>query len=343
MKNKIKWIILIALALPILWCGWQWLSIHQENIEFKSGNLVIRGTLLSPRFSKKAPGVVLVHGSGQTSRKTTMLYAWIFASQGYAALSFDKRGVGKSDGGENEWREFSLDDLATDAAAGYRFLESRKNIDSQCIGYFGLSQGGWVVSLAANQFKSPAFLIMVSASVSTIAEDRIYGREVQIRHAGFAEDDIKIAIELIKLDHQVTRTGKDFDKLLATFERYREAAWFRDVYPDLLPLPINDVHREWERKILDFDPRPYLKNIKSPVLWIFGDPELDRFSPVKLSISRLKEAQSFGMPYQIIQIDKVGHTLELESGNNVQTFVQIRLPLIYKIFNWLNVQTNHPN
>ncbi len=227
MKNKIIWIILVAIALPALWCGWKRHSIHQEEVEFKSGNLVIRGTLLSPRFGIKAPGVVLVHGSGQTSRKSTMLYAWIFASQGYAALSYDKRGVGKSDGGENEWREFSLNDLAADAAAGYRFLESRTNIDSKCIGFFGASQGGWVVSIAANQVESPAFLIMVSASVSTIAEDRIYGREAQIRHAGFGEDDIKKAIELIRMDHQVTRTGKDFEKLSATFERYREAAWFR--------------------------------------------------------------------------------------------------------------------
>jgi pimeloyl-ACP methyl ester carboxylesterase len=343
MKNKIIWIILVALALPALWCGWKRISIHSEDIEFKSGNLVIRGTLLSPRFGIKAPGVVLVHGSGQTSRKSTMLYAWIFASQGYAALSYDKRGVGKSDGGEYEWREFSLKDLATDAAAGYRFLESRTNIDSKCIGFFGASQGGWVVSIAANQVKSPAFLILVSASVSTIAEDRIYGREAQIRHAGFGEDDIKKAIERIRTDHQVTRTGKDFEKLSATFERYREAAWFREVYPDLQPLSIDDAHREWERKILDFNPQPNLKNIKTPVLWIFGDPELDRFSPVKLSMSRLKEAQSFGMPYRIIQIDKVGHTLELESGNNVQTFVQIRLPLINKMFNWLKVQTNRPN
>ncbi len=343
MKNKLIWIILIVLALLTLWCGWKRMSIHLENIEFKSGNLVIRGTLLSPRFDKKAPGVVLVHGSGKTSRESTMLYAWIFASQGYASLSYDKRGVGKSEGGENEWREFSIDDLAADAAVAYKFLQSRTNIDSKCIGYFCLSQGGWVVSLAANRVKSPAFLIMASASLSSIAEDRIYGQEAQIRHAGFGEDAIKKGIELMKLDHQVTRTGKGYENLLGAFDRYREAAWFHNIYPDPHPLPADDAHREWERKILDFDAQPYLRNMKTPVLWIFGDPELDRFSPVRLSISRVKEAQSLGMPYQIIQIDKVGHTLELESGNIVQTILQIRLPLIHKMFYWLKMQTNRQN
>lgn len=93
---------------------------------------MIRGTLLTPRFTDQTPAVVLVHGSGETSRKSTLLYAWMFASQ-----------------------------------------------------------GAWVVSLAATQVDSPAFLIMESASVSTVAEDRRFGREAQVRHAGF--DDKAVA------------------------------------------------------------------------------------------------------------------------------------------------------
>jgi pimeloyl-ACP methyl ester carboxylesterase len=338
LKNKYLWITLVILALPALWCSWKLLSISQENIEFKSGNLVIRGTLVSPRFSKSLPAVVLVHGSGPTSRKSTILYAWIFASQGYAALSYDKRGVGKSDGGENEWQEFILDDLAADAAEGYRFLQSRSNIDSEHIGFFGASQGGWVVSIAASHVESPAFLIMASVSFSTIAEDRLHGREAQTRHEGFGEDAINQAIELLKLDHQVTRTGKEYEKLMAAFGQYHDSAWLKSIYPNLQPLPVDDVHREWERKILDFDPQPYLKKIKAPVLWIFGDPELDRFSPVNLSISRVKQAQTSGMPYKIIQIDKVSHTLKIDGSSEFRSFVQIKIPLLWKLFHWLDEQ-----
>ena len=113
--------IFAILALLALGAGWVWLSTEQEEVAFQSGDITIRGTLLSPRFGREAPGVVLVHGSGQTSRNSTMLYAWIFASQGYAALAYDKRGVGQSEGGSNEWDEFSVGDLASDAAAGYRY------------------------------------------------------------------------------------------------------------------------------------------------------------------------------------------------------------------------------
>jgi len=79
--------IFAILALLALGAGWVWLSTEKEEVAFQSGDITIRGTLLSPRFGREAPGVVLVHGSGQTSRNSTMLYAWIFASLGYAALA----------------------------------------------------------------------------------------------------------------------------------------------------------------------------------------------------------------------------------------------------------------
>ncbi len=123
--------IFAILALLALGAGWVWLSTDQEEVASQSGDITIRGTLLSPRFGREAPGVVLVHGSGQTSRNSTMLYAWIFASQGYAALAYDKRGVGQSEGGSNEWDEFSVGDLASDAAAGYRYLQSLIEVDPE--------------------------------------------------------------------------------------------------------------------------------------------------------------------------------------------------------------------
>jgi len=76
--------------------------------------------------------------------------------------------------------------------------------------------------------------------------------------------------------------------------------------------------------------------VKSPVLWVFGDPALDRFSPVNLSLNRVEQAKASGMPYDILQIDNVGHTLELEGDRDIQTLVQVRVPLIWKMFRWLD-------
>ena len=149
------------LALFAVGASWVWLSTMQEEVAFESGNITIRGTLLSPRFGSGAPGVVLVHGSGQTSRKSTMLYAWIFASQRYAALAYDKRGVGKSEGGSNEWSEFSLDDLASDAAAGYRYLQSRKTVDPKRVGFFGAVKHDLALNIQTAAFVTITAVLML--------------------------------------------------------------------------------------------------------------------------------------------------------------------------------------
>ena len=61
-----------------------------------------------------AAPVVLIHGSGEEDRGGLRSYAKIFVRNGYAALIYDKRGVGKSGGDPDAWRRFSFDDLAGD-------------------------------------------------------------------------------------------------------------------------------------------------------------------------------------------------------------------------------------
>lgn len=77
-----------------LWGSWLWVSVTEEAVEFRSGDLVLSGTLLSPRWEDATPAIVLVHGSGEVMRKSLVLYAWLFAVKGYAALAYDKRGLG---------------------------------------------------------------------------------------------------------------------------------------------------------------------------------------------------------------------------------------------------------
>ena len=40
-------------------------------------------------------------------------------------------------------------------------------------------------------------------------------------------------------------------------------------------------------------------------------------------------------PYDIIQFDFAGHTLELEGGHSVRSLVEHRLPMIRRVFAWL--------
>ena len=325
---------LLVLAIAVV--AWARFSVVSEEVAYRSGALTLRGTLLTPRGGEPSPAVVLVHGSGQVSRKSMLAYAWIFALHGHAALAYDKRGVGESDGPADAWRAFSFDDLAHDAVAGYRFLQARPDIDARRVGFFGASQGGWVVALAAHRVQRPAFMIMASASLSTVAEDRLHGRMAQVRHAGFDARAARDAVALLRLDHAVTRTGRGYDELVRALAAHAHVPWYREVYGSAPPIPPAHPARRWERTVLDFDPQPLLAAQRAPVLWIFGDPALDRFSPVALSVARVRAAAGRGMPYALHEIPGAGHTLELEGRSAMQTMLQARLPLVLAIFDWLD-------
>ncbi|MGL5849811.1 MAG: alpha/beta hydrolase [Phycicoccus sp.] len=326
--------VLLGLVVLAGAAGWVHVSTRQEEVAFASGDLTLRGTLFRPRFDGDAPAIVMVHGSGQTSRKSMLANAWTFAALGYAVLVYDKRGVGASDGGPTEWELFDLDDLANDAAGAYDYLRSRPDVDRDRIGFLGANQGAWVVSLAANRVEEPAFLVMASASVATVAEDRLDGRRAQLLHLGYSEAEAARAVDLLRLDHQVTRTGQGHGRLVAAVDCARDAPWFEEIYPEGGVLPADDPHRRWERTVLDYDPRPQLATIESPVLWMFG--ELDRSSPVALSVPRVQEARRAGRPYEIIVVEGADHDLEIEGGNPLETIVTARIPLVWQTKTWLD-------
>ena len=86
-----------------------------EQVRFASGEIELAGTLHLPTGARPAPGIVLIHGSGEEDRGALRHFATLLSSNGFAALAYDKRGVGRSEGDPDAWRRFSFTDLAADA------------------------------------------------------------------------------------------------------------------------------------------------------------------------------------------------------------------------------------
>src|SRR5579863_6992940 len=130
---------------------------REESVRFASGNLMLAGTLILPAGPPRYPAVFLFHGSGRQARDRSTA-RW-FAEQGFAALTYDKRGVGESTG---DFRAGPFMDLCDDGLAALEYLKSRKEIDARHIGVWGLSQGGWLGPLAASRSSDISFVIAVS-------------------------------------------------------------------------------------------------------------------------------------------------------------------------------------
>ena len=125
--------------------------MRQFDVRFRSGKATLAGTLTIPPGAGPHPGVVYVSGSGDTLREEAQWLQGLFVARGIAVLAYDKRGIGQSGG--TYTGSLASDDtirtLAGDAAAAARFLAAQNDIDPKHVGFYGLSQGGWIIPQAA--------------------------------------------------------------------------------------------------------------------------------------------------------------------------------------------------
>lgn len=98
--------------------------------------------------------------------------AQLLANDGFAVLTYDKRGTGKSGGvfqDGDDVAAFTL--LAEDAAAGLRVVGGHPRLKGVPAGLIGISQGGWVAPIAASRSPDTAFMVLWSGPVCTLGEE----------------------------------------------------------------------------------------------------------------------------------------------------------------------------
>ncbi len=172
---------------------------------YPSRGIDLAGSLYLPAGSGRHPAVVLVHGSGRVNRHGHSAAAEYFASHGFVALSYDKRGVGSS-GGEYVGVGIRnsaqvLPELAADALAGVRFLRSHDRVDPSRIGLVGFSQAGWIIPIAAAQSQDVAYTAIVSGPTVTVGEEIFYSRlSGDGRGVGSGLDEEEISKRLTSYD-----------------------------------------------------------------------------------------------------------------------------------------------
>jgi pimeloyl-ACP methyl ester carboxylesterase len=158
------------------------LDVHQFEVRFPNGRTTLAGTLTIPPGSSPHPAVVYVSGSGDTLREESHWLDGLFVSHGIAVLAYDKRGIGQSGGlypGEFA-SEQTIATLAGDAAAAARFLAAQTGIDKTRVGFYGISQGGWIIPQAAVRAKDVvSWALIESGPTVTQGESDNYAGLVQ--------------------------------------------------------------------------------------------------------------------------------------------------------------------
>ena len=289
-----------------------WVEIEKrEEVRFPSGNLRLTGTLIAPTTGGKYPAIILVHGSGPENREHMLPFARPLIRRGIAVLGYDKRGVGESTG---DWKTASFDDLATDVVAAFDYLKTRGDVDRAQIGLLGASQAGWIMPAAAVRAKDIAFLISVSCAGVPAAETTIDHAEREMTASGMKPETVADIIALMKLQYEFARTGKGWEQYAAA--RAKLAARMGPP-PDTFPGSPDHPQFEVIRRSYLYDPAPTLRQLRTPVLALFG--ELDNnILPSKNRDAWEAAMKAGGNPdYTLRVLPRANHEMfEARVGNN---------------------------
>jgi fermentation-respiration switch protein FrsA (DUF1100 family) len=113
----------------------------RQDVEFKSGADTVRGWLYTPDEGQGPfPTIVMAGGWCYVKELVQPHYAQMYADAGLAALLFDYRNFGASDGGRRQHIDptWQIEDYKN----AISYAESRDDVDADRIGVWGLSYSG---------------------------------------------------------------------------------------------------------------------------------------------------------------------------------------------------------
>src|SRR6266550_7656559 len=130
----------------------------REAVTFRSGDGSCAAWLYEPDDLEPHPVVVLGHGLGGVKSQRLSAFAERFAASGIAALAFDYRHFGESDGHPRQ--VVNIRRQLEDWTSAVQYVRERKDLDKQRVALWGTSfAGGHVHVIAA---RDPAVAAMVA-------------------------------------------------------------------------------------------------------------------------------------------------------------------------------------
>ena len=315
---------------------------RDEEVVFRDGDTTLAGMLIAPAKPGPHPAIVLLHGSGPLTRHSFGPWPRFFNSLGMAVLVFDKRGTGASTGVRLDAstgapatlssRSYP-NDLVDDALAALRFLQHRPEIDPKQIGFWGSSEGGMLATQVAARAGDVAFAIDSSGFMGPLWETLLYQAGALAKGRGAPASEVDETIAFTRLWMEVARTGKGYDEFLT-----RRQALIASGRSSLLSYEsanftsLEQMRWVWDH-ILAFSPLPALRNVKVPVLGIWG--EADPLTDAPKAARAMRDALSKGGNRDVTVkiVPNAGHSLMETSrkGMAPEVFGYLRQWLVARV------------
>ncbi|MFL9843004.1 alpha/beta hydrolase family protein [Flavobacterium rhizosphaerae] len=262
---------------------------YEENVTFKNdkAGITLAGTLTLPKKEGNFPAVILISGSGAQDRNSELLdhkpflvLADYLTRNGIAVLRYDDRGTAESTG---DFATATSQDFATDAAAAYMYLKTRKEVNPKKIGLMGHSEGGLIAPLVASENAGVAFVVMLAGPA--IAGDEI----LMLQNYMIGKADNMPEEELTKLGktnrkiYDLVKQENDIPtlktKLKAVYDTESKALFISKGIPasrvdEYIDAQVDGLASPWYINFIKYNPAPALEKVKCPILALYGEKDL---------------------------------------------------------------------
>lgn len=290
-------------AEPTPWAVASEVAVEARAITIEHAGARLAGTLYRPAGPAPRAAVIALHGA-QVPLRTAPLYRHllqILPRLGIAVFLYDRRGSGASTSGGAAAGNFEL--LAADAAAVLAHLKREPGLDPRRIGFWGLSQGGWLALLAAKKAPDAAFTIAASAPMAAADVQMNFAVANVLRIQGQPQAVIDRAIEARQAVDDAVRGRRPRSEAVAAEAAIAREPWYRDTW-----LRGNLDDPEWRQQISN-DPLAALAGSRVPTLLIYG--QADPWVPVGASLAALGR-QASALPQVTVRvIDGADHAMML--------------------------------
>lgn len=291
MKKRYKLLISI-LFIFLLVAG---VFIYENDYAMKEKDVTIRtdqgnlaGFVALPE--EKNEGVVIfVHGDGAQNATQDGGYKPLmerFAKQGYASVSWDKLGVGKSTG---NWLDQTMDERAQEVEEVMEWAENQEDINTEKIILWGASQAGWVIPKVQQEREDVTASILVGPAINWLRQGA-YNTTEEMKSEGKTEDEIMRVLNNDKKESDLIRAG-------ASYENYIE-----ETADDSL----SEERYVFVQKNITADATEDIEKIESPVHIVLAENDLnvDSNETEKTYKQLLPESQ-----LTVRTISRVGHSM----------------------------------
>jgi pimeloyl-ACP methyl ester carboxylesterase len=310
-----------------------------EKVSYTNSKGVKLGGMLFIPEKSNGKAIVLVHGSGPQDRNgyasIIRLLADIFAREGITVLTYDKQGVGASEG-NYEVQNFTS--LAQDALAGITFLKSNKALALTKIGLGGSSQAGWIIAKAIEQSNQVDFALTIGAAGSGIdvVEQNLHNTEVLMKCTGtFSEKQIANAITQQRYFFDFLASSKNASKLDDFTKRIEKDTLIRDwLFPTSTQVNLTNRNQWYTALEVNFNPLSVWKNYRKPVLMTLS--EFDDSTPTVVVKSRVDNLKNGNIKMVVFNnAQHIGLVTDAVCKGDIATLTTFHKDFFTTIKKWL--------